>query len=457
MCRGGVMKTSKVLKELLRGIEDLLEVLLLSLAYYFSFKNFYSSGLFPSYLGRGKYLLLLVYALLVIALFFLNQCFLYGRLKLSHIIISQVIDMAIVNVITYMQLCLIANKMLPLFPTVFLFIFDVGICFILCYIYTVFYHKVNTPRKTLLIYGNEDAKYLKEDINKRSQRLNVTYAISTDLGLDRLIEIIPDYEAIIINDVEAEIRNDILKYCYGNSIRTYIVPKISDILIRGSDDVTLHDTPFLLSKGQGINVYHRMAKRLMDIVLCLIALAISSPILLIIAIAIKMEDHGPVFYLQERVTIDEKHFNIIKFRSMIVDAEKDGKPLPATDNDSRITKVGKIIRRFRVDELPQIFNILKGDMSIVGPRPERIEHVEMYKKDIPEFVFRYKVKGGLTGYAQVYGKYNTTAYDKLRLDLLYIENYSFLLDIKLIIETVRILFSKESTKGFENEDKKVND
>jgi len=444
------MKTNRLFKELLRGIEGTLEVAVLSFAYYFSFRNFYSSGLFPAYLGRGKYLLLLVYALLVFALFFLNQCFLYGRLKLSHIIISQTIDIAIVDVITYMQLCLMANKMLPLFPTICLFFIDIIICFILCYIYTACYHKINTPRKALLVYGNEEAKYLKEDINKQSHRLNVASTVSTDLGLNKIIEMISDYDAVIINDVGAEIRNDILKYCYGNGIRTYLVPKISDILIRGSDDVTLHDTPFLLSKGQGLNVYNRMVKRMMDIIVCLIALVVFSPILLIIAIAIKIEDRGPVFYLQERVTKDEEHFNIIKFRSMIVDAEKDGKPLPATDNDSRITKVGKIIRRFRVDELPQIFNILKGDMSIVGPRPERVEHVEMYKKDIPEFVFRYKVKGGLTGYAQVYGKYNTTAYDKLRLDLLYIENYSILLDIKLIIETVRILFSKESTEGFEN-------
>lgn len=455
MRRGGVMKTSRLFKELLRGIEGTLEVLILSLAYYFSFRNFYASDLFSAYLGRGKYLLILVYALLVIALFFLNQCFLYGRLKLSHLIISQIIDLAIVDFITYMQLCLMADKMLSLLPTIYLFGIDIIICFILCYIYTSYYHKINMPRKTLLVYGNEEAKYLKEDINKQSQRLNVASSVSTDLGLDKIIAMIPDYDAVIINDVEAKIRNDILKYCYGNSIRTYIVPKISDILIRGSDDVTLHDTPFLLSKGQGINIYHRIMKRLMDIVLCLIALVVSSPILLIIAIAIKIEDRGPVFYLQERVTKDEKHFNIIKFRSMIVDAEKDGKPLPATDNDSRITKVGKIIRRFRVDELPQIFNILKGDMSIVGPRPERVEHVEKYKNEIPEFVFRYKVKGGLTGYAQVYGKYNTSAYDKLRMDLLYIEKYSILLDIKLIIETVRILFSKESTEGFTDTQNKM--
>jgi lipopolysaccharide/colanic/teichoic acid biosynthesis glycosyltransferase len=174
--------------------------------------------------------------------------------------------------------------------------------------------------------------------------------------------------------------------------------------------------------------------------------------MLIIALAIKLEDGGPVFYKQKRVTIGGNTFDILKFRSMIVNAEELGISIPATGNDPRITKVGKVIRAMRIDELPQILNILKGDMSIVGPRPERVEHVEKYTELIPEFKYRLKVKGGLTGYAQIYGKYNTSAYDKLRMDLMYIEGYSFLLDLKLIITTIRILFSKESTEGFEKQD-----
>ena len=173
------------------------------------------------------------------------------------------------------------------------------------------------------------------------------------------------------------------------------------------------------------------------------------PIMAVIAIAIKLEDGGPVFYKQKRATYGGNVFEILKFRSMIVDAEKEGISIPATGEDPRITKVGKVIRALRVDELPQIFNILKGEMSVVGPRPERIEHDQEYTSQIPEFQYRLKVKGGLTGYAQIYGKYNTSAYDKLRMDLLYIENYSILLDIKLILTTIRIMFSKESTEGFE--------
>lgn len=174
--------------------------------------------------------------------------------------------------------------------------------------------------------------------------------------------------------------------------------------------------------------------------------------MLVVAIAIKMEDGGPVFFKQERVTRDEKRFDILKFRSMIVDAEKAGQVIPATDHDPRITKVGRVIRATRIDELPQIINILKGEMSIVGPRPERVEHVEKYQGEIPEFVYRTKVKGGLTGYAQIYGKYNTSPYDKLRLDLTYIEEYSILLDIKLILMTLQIMVRKESTEGFKKEE-----
>jgi lipopolysaccharide/colanic/teichoic acid biosynthesis glycosyltransferase len=189
-----------------------------------------------------------------------------------------------------------------------------------------------------------------------------------------------------------------------------------------------------------------------DIALSLTALILLSPIFAVTAIAIKMYDRGPAFYFQERCTINGRVFRICKFRSMIVDAEKGGGSIPAANQDPRITPVGKIIRATRIDELPQIFNILKGDMSIVGPRPERVEHVELYTKQIPEFVYRMKVKGGLTGYAQVYGKYNTTAYDKLKLDLMYIQNYSLLLDIEIIFKTVKILFLKESTEGFDVEE-----
>ncbi len=445
-----ILRNNKTFRELLRGIEGSFELSLFLCAYYFFFKAVNRFHTLPNYSTKGIYLLLFVYALLILALFALNKCFFFGRLKLSHIFISQTIDILIVDSITYFQLCLIANRLIIFLPVVFLILTDIVICFVCCYFFTSVYHKINMPRKMLMIYGNKRAITLKDKLNNQNYRHRVSSAIASDQGFGRIIEAITSYDAVVLNDVEAELRNDILKYCYENKTRTYVVPKVSDIIVRGADDITLFDTPLLLVKGTGIDIYQRIIKRIMDIVLCTAALIVFSPIMLIVAIAIKFDDHGPVFYTQERVTRDMKKFNIIKFRSMIVDAEKDGVSIPATDDDPRITKVGKVIRQFRIDELPQIFNIIKGEMSIVGPRPERTEHVEKYCKEIPEFIYRYKVKGGLTGYAQVYGKYNTTAYDKLRMDLIYIENYTLLLDIKLIIETVRILFSKDSTEGFIN-------
>ena len=178
---------------------------------------------------------------------------------------------------------------------------------------------------------------------------------------------------------------------------------------------------------------------------------VTSPIMLITALCIKLYDGGPVFYTQDRLTRDGKVFKVYKFRSMKTDAEKDGVARLAGEHDDRITPVGRVIRKVRIDELPQLLNILKGDMSIVGPRPERPELAAENEKIMPEFRYRLKVKAGLTGYAQVLGKYNTTPYDKLRLDLMYIEQYSLLLDIKLILMTIKILFIPESTEGVKDD------
>lgn len=275
--------------------------------------------------------------------------------------------------------------------------------------------------------------------------------ISVKAGLPRILSAIDRHDAVVINDVDGDERNALIKYCYARSIRTYVVPQVTDIILSSAQDVTLLDTPLKLVRGRGLTVVQRICKRAMDIVLCLIALIPAAPIMLVTALAIKLEDGGPVFYRQKRVTRDGKVFEILKFRSMIVDAEKNGYDLSmrANGKDPRITKVGSLIRGCRVDELPQILNILRGDMSIVGPRPERVENVEAYSREFPEWHYRERVKAGLTGYAQTFGKYNTTPEDKLRLDLIYIENYSLLLDIKLIFMTGRVLFSKESTEGFE--------
>ena len=177
-------------------------------------------------------------------------------------------------------------------------------------------------------------------------------------------------------------------------------------------------------------------------------LLLFSPILLGAAIAVKLEDGGPVFYKQVRLTKDGREFNMLKFRSMVVSAEQDGVARLSTgDDDPRITRVGRVLRAHRFDELPQLFNVLGGSMSLVGPRPERPEIAAEYERDMPEFALRLQCKAGLTGYAQVYGKYNTTPYDKLQMDLMYISKPSIVEDIKILFATLAILFRRESTEG----------
>lgn len=439
------------IKHTLRKVEGVSEVAVLTLIYYLVWRFAYMNEVSPSYVGFGKFVLMGVYALLLLLLFHYSDGFKYGHLKLMNVVISQWISILIVNFITYFQLCLIANKMINVLPMLLLTILNGAIASGCSYCFTALYHRFYIPRKMLLIYGSKRALSLKVKMATRSDKYRIQEEIDADKGLVYICSRIQEFDAVVISDIPAQLRNDIIKYCYKIGKRTYVTPKISDIIVGGADDIHLFDTPLYLIRARGLNFEERFFKRTMDIVCCLLALAVSWPFMIAIAIAIKAEDRGPVFYKQRRCTRDNKEFNILKFRSMIVNAEKDGRSIPAVDHDPRITRVGRVIRALRVDELPQIFNILSGKMSIVGPRPERIEHVQKYTQEIPEFAFRAKVKGGLTGYAQVYGKYNTTAYDKLKLDLMYIEHYSFMLDCKLILMTVATMFKKESTEGFDKQ------
>lgn len=309
------------------------------------------------------------------------------------------------------------------------------------------YRKAFPPLRILEVYG--DRKHgLHRKIDGIKYKYHVVDMVHYKAGMAEILQRMEAVDAVLISDIPSHEKNLIQKACVDQDKRLYFVPKISDVIVRYSEELNVIDTPLFLRRKIGISLWERFIKRAFDILVSVVALVVLSPVFLITALAIKLEDGGPVFYRQERVTIGGRRFMILKFRSMIVDAEKDGRPRPAGEKDDRITRVGNVIRACRVDELPQLWNILVGDMSIVGPRPERYEHVELYTKQISEFTFREKVKGGLTGYAQVYGKYNTTALDKLKMDLIYIMDYSFVMDLQIIFETVKILFQKESTEGF---------
>ncbi|WP_345891628.1 sugar transferase [Ruminococcus sp. OA3] len=353
------------------------------------------------------------------------------------------------------QILLISGKLYRLrwliTVTLGMTVVDILIAVVFIQVFHMLYYKAFPPRKMLLVYEERPPQPLMRKMYERRDKYNICEHVNIQGSMEEVEKLILKYDGVILCDIHAKSRNHLLKYCYQRGIRVYTTPKISDIILKNSEILHLFDTPLFLSRNQGLSFEQRLLKRAMDFAVSLVLLVVASPFMLLTAIAVKLYDRGPALFKQERVTVNGKKFHVYKFRSMIVDAEKNGVAVLATKNDSRITPIGKFIRATRLDELPQLFNILKGDMSLVGPRPERPEIIKKYETAIPEFSYRLKVKAGLTGYAQVYGKYNTTAYDKLKLDLMYIENYSLLLDLKLIFMTVKVMFMKESTEGLSKE------
>lgn len=447
------MKKKKTLSSHTKGtvqsIETLLEVLLLSVLYFVFWWKTYDADLADSFSDYSRYLLVGVYAALVYLFIKNSDGFQFGQLRKADLAVAQWIALLLVNTLTYFQLCLVYDKMLSPAPMLLLMLADVALCFLYIHLMKFIYYILYPPYNMVMIYGSKTAAGMKLKMDSRRDKYQVNALISSEKGYDYIVEKLEQYDAAVLNDVPNQLRNDIVKYCYQHRIRVYVVPKITDIILRNGFEITAFDTPLLMVSGQGLTFGQRFLKRAMDIILSAIALIPAAPIMLLVALAIKIEDGGPVFYKQERITLNDKPFYVTKFRSMIVDAEKYTGAVLAADNDPRITKVGKFIRATRLDELPQLLNILKGDMSVVGPRPERMSFIQEFCKEIPEFAYRTKVKAGLTGYAQIYGKYNTCPYDKLRMDLMYIEHYSLQMDIKLILMTVRIIFSKESTEGID--------
>ena len=415
-------------------------------------RNYNDWIVFPFYY-KGFLLMGAFYALFFVIFSYILGGMKIGYLKSSSLMLSQTLALIAANVSIYLETVLLSARFVNIIPMIELTAIDIVVIFIWTFLVNRIFRKLFPARHILLLYEEYDPSMLLRKVNSRKDRYLIKKSMNVEEGWESITKEMCNYDAVFLCDIHSPLRNRLVKYCYANGIRSYITPKISDIIIRSSENIHMFDTPLLLSRNNGLSFEQKLVKRFMDIVISLVMLVITSPFMLVTAVAIKLYDGGPVFFRQKRCTINGREFYIHKFRSMIVNAEKEGEVIPATDDDERITPVGKVIRKTRLDELPQFIDILKGDMSVVGPRPERVEHVEMYTREIPEFSYRLKVKGGLTGYAQIYGKYNTTAYDKLKLDLMYIQNYSLLLDLKLIIMTVKIIFVKESTEGFEDTEK----
>ncbi len=426
-------------------------IVLLELAiYYYVWLNYYNRNMTVAFWRRGNWLIAGEYLALSLILHRL-----YGGLKVGiyrywGLVYSHMMSILGVNIFSYVQVVLFDKKMHN--PAAFLAMTVVDLIVVMTWacVFKVVYARMFPKKRLLLVTGNISMSQLINRIDTREDKYEIAEVVTYHEDLEKIMKKAENYDGVIVGDIPATERNQLVKQCYSRNIRSYTVPKVSDILLRSSVELNIFDAPLYLSRNiDGLAWDQRLFKRAEDIVLSALMLIVTSPFFLIISILIHFSDHGPVFYTQTRLTQGGRQFQIYKFRTMVVDAEKKSGPVKAGDKDPRILPVGHLLRATRLDELPQLLNILKGDMSLVGPRPERPELAKIITKNIPEFEYRLKVKAGLTGYAQIYGKYCTTSYDKLKLDLTYIRNYSIWLDLKLILMTPKVLFMKESTDGFE--------
>ena len=397
-----------------------------------------------------NYVVIASYLLLIVLFGELYGAFKIGVNRLHEVAYSLCLSLVFTNVIMYFELCLVAGHIVAISPFIGGFIYQIVIAIVSSYASNSIYFRLYPARRMLAIFADDaEGTAIIRKMSKIPDRFNIERGVSVNrTGNDEIKNMIDSFEAVLLCDIDKTKKNELLKYCYSKQKRTYVLPSSADVIIRNSDQIQIFDTPVMMCRNRGLRPEQELIKRIVDIFVSFIGIVITSPIMLVTALAIKICDGGPVFFKQNRVTKNGKIFNVLKFRSMVVDADKDGAK-KAENNDDRITPVGKIIRPVRIDELPQFFNILFGDMSLVGPRPERVENVYEYTEMYPDFNMRHRVKGGLTGYAQIYGKYNTSPEDKLKMDLIYIEQYSIFLDFKLLLMTIKILFMKESTEGFD--------
>ena len=437
-----------------------LNVLLVCTPFSFVWLFYYSKQVFGGEFSLvGRLLIIALYLFLYCVFSRVYDAFQISQIRKSEIFFSQVIAITLTDIVFYVFLFALLRS----FPDVFYFFICVMVQIILsliwCLSVTLWYFKVFRKRKAVVIYDNVHNLYeiTKHIMFKRRFELMGSYDIddassfSEDERRQWLINRIKDAQVVFVMEISSHERNMIVKYCVEHEISCYDEPKIGDILLRSSKQFNMYNLPMLLVERYYPSPEYMFIKRFTDIILACLTLVILSPILCITALAIKINDGGPIIYKQKRLTKNGRAFDMYKFRSMTLDAEKDtGAVISSGMNDPRITRIGRFIRKYRIDELPQLINIIKGDMSIVGPRPERPEIAEEYNKLLPEFRLRLQVKAGLTGYAQVYGRYDSDPYDKLCMDLHYIANAGVIEDLRIMFVTFKRILIKEP--GFSGAD-----
>lgn len=440
-------RMKKVKHDILLKLVKVLNVLLMTIAFSSCWYLYYGDRLVSPFYRNGNYLVIALFMIIYCGCCNVYEALIVSMKQISEMVYSQFLAALETDVVMFIITWLLTKSL----PNIWPLIGTLGVQLILAVIWSYnanhWYFRTFPPQKTAIIH---DAREGLQDL-VQEYGLTKKYEIQQIISVSECLQdlsILKGMETVFLSGVHSHDRNVILKYCIAEDIEVMVIPRIGDVLMSSSKAIHMFHLPMLQVRRYNASPEFLAIKRLMDIVISLIALIVLSPIMLIVALAIKLYDGGPILYSQVRLTKDGKLFHIHKFRSMRTDAEKDGVARLSTgENDDRITPIGKVIRKLRLDELPQLWDILHGDLSVVGPRPERPEIAQQYMEEMPEFALRLQAKAGLTGYAQVYGKYNTTPYDKLQMDLTYIAHPSIVEDLKIMMATVKILFMAESTEG----------
>ena len=433
--------------DLILRIIKIMDAVLMTVPFALCWYLYYAKHIASPFYANGDYLVVALFFALFIIFGRVYDAFLMSMQRISEIVYAQFLAAAVSDFIMYIVIWLLSKHLPNILPGVAALIGQVILAAVWAYNAHHAYFKIFPPQATAVIYDTRQG--MEKLIGKYG--LDTKYKVVLTATADECIAnlaMLDGVSTVFMSGIHSHDRNVILKYCVENNIGIFVIPRIGDTIMSGAYPMHMFHLPMLKVGRYHPQPEYLFIKRLLDIVISAVALVVLSPIFLVTAIAIKVTDHGPVFYKQIRLTKDGKEFGILKFRSMRVDAEKDGVArLSSGEHDDRITPVGRVIRACRIDELPQLLNILKGELSIVGPRPERPEIAAQYCEEMPEFSLRLQAKAGLTGYAQIYGKYNTTPYDKLVMDLMYIAHPSIVEDLKIMFATVKILFMPESTEG----------
>ncbi|OON86098.1 sugar transferase [Pyramidobacter sp. YE332] len=414
------------------------------------FKIWYEA---PRLMFKDNYVVGVVYLLVFYTLSYSYGAYRIGILRLRELIYSFSLALAIANFTGYSQLSLMLHRFIAVGPMILLTCAQVLAGTLLYVAANAVYFAINPARDALAILANpeDDERVLRKFLSESKRYRIVQYCHESD-G-DAAVQSAMDGQPLVLmlGHGRPEFRSMVIRHCYETDKRLLMVPNVDEIFVHSAVRCQIDDIPAFLFRGHQMSSEQKLIKRAIDVAGSAAALIALSPLMLIAALSVRLHDGGPALYRQTRVTEGGQPFQLYKFRTMVQNAESNGAEM-ASNHDGRITPVGRWLRMLRIDELPQLFNILKGDMSLVGPRPERPELIEQYCRQYPEFRYRLKVKSGLTGYAQVFGRYNTLFEDKLKLDLLYIQHFSLIFDFYLMISTVKVLFMPSSSAGVEEKD-----